>query len=430
MPEARSRPSPIFPEFSRTPTASAFRLLATLILLLVILHPASSQEDPNSTTNGSFFYGIVDVRRYFFWGWNLLPTGIDVTFGYRLPPWFEGVDTILQATVGGGYEGFSTFRTWNYIPNTPVSPADATADPNGNLEFNSPNVQWQAGIRQGILWNPRERRNLLEGFLYYRGRYDRYHKGRHYWGSSDSQIAAIEASHETWQSSYLGTDAYGIFGNSLFTGLAFDALHFDRRSKAYDGTYAEASFEISPYFPSVLGASDFWRVNFSTKTFRTLYEVRPETEKNVFTIYAGSYFSIDYADASRQMPLYVMQTFGGTEPREGLAEAVRGFEDYSWDTQLKIVHNLDLRFNLPVIHSFGDRDLLPGLVLYFDLGYGSRYWGDPADTPGGFLGSTGIGLFVDLLDFVYTYFYAHLPLIGERIDGAPFVLDLDIGLTF
>jgi hypothetical protein len=391
------------------------------------LHPASAQEGAGATESTPFFYRIEDVRRYFAWGWDLIPTGIDLTVGCRLAPWFDGVETILQATVGGGYEGFGTFRYTDYTPNTVT--ADA-ADPNGNLEFNSPNLQWQGGIRQGILWNPAQDRNLLEVFLYYRGRHDRYLKGRHYWGSSDSEIAAIEASHEAWQSLYLGTDAHGIFGNSLFTGLAYDALHFDRRTKAHDGTYAEASLEISPYFPSVLGASDFWRLNFSTKTFRTLYEARPEASQNVFTVYAGSYFSIDYADARRRMPLYVMQTFGGTELREGLADSVRGFEKHSWDTQLKIVHNFDLRLNLPVIYSFHGRDLLPGLVVYFDLGYGSLYWGDPSNTPGGFLGSTGIGLFMDMLDFAYTHLYVHFPLIGERIDGAPFVLDFEIGLHF
>ena len=413
----------------RYPTAPRVVIAAILLLCLSLLSPAGVEAEEDGEKKDLFFYRITDVRRYFVWGWDFIPTGIDVTIGYELPPWFAGVDTILQATLGGGYDGFGTFRAFDYTPNTPLDPAE-TADPNGNLELNSPNFQWQAGIRQGILWNQELDRNLLEAFLYYRGRYDRYLDGRHYWGSDETQIAAIESSHENWQRDYEGSDAYGIFGSSLLTGIAYDALRFDRRSKAYNGTHAEASFEISPYFPSVLGASDFWRLNFSTKTFWILYQGRPHTEKNWFTIYAGSYFSIDYADARRQMPLYVMQTFGGTKPRKGLAHAVRGFEDYSWDTQLKIVHNLDLRFNLPVIYSTRGRDLLPGLILYFDLGYGSRYWRDPLDTRGGFLGSTGVGVYFGILDFVYAQLYCHFPLIGQRIDGAPFALDIDIGLHF
>ncbi len=414
----------------RSASAPLLVIAAIALVILSLLSPSGAEAEEDGEKKDLFFYGITDVRRYFTWGWDFLPTGVDVTLGYKLPPWFAGVETILQATLGGGYEGFGTFRSYDYTPNTPVIPPEAAADPDGNLEFNSPNFQWQAGIRQGILWNQELKRNLLEGFLYYRGRYDRYLNGRHYWGSDETTITAIESTHEDWQRDYEGSDAYGIFGASLFTGLAYDALRFDRRGKAYDGTYAEASLEVSPYFPSVLGASDFWRLNFSTKSFKTLYEARPELEKNWFTIYAGSYFSIDYADANRQMPLYVMQTFGGTKPRKGLANAVRGFEDYSWDTQLKIVHNLDLRFNLPVAYSIRGRDLFPGLVVYFDLGYGSRYWGDPLDTRGGFLGSTGVGVFLGLLDVVYTQIYCHFPLIGQRIDGAPFVLDLDIGLQF
>jgi len=414
----------------RSASAPLLVIAAIALVILSLLSPSGAEAEEDGEKKDLFFYGITDVRRYFTWGWDFLPTGVDVTLGYKLPPWFAGVETILQATLGGGYEGFGTFRSFDYTPNTPVIPPEAAADPDGNLEFNSPNFQWQAGIRQGILWNQELKRNLLEGFLYYRGRYDRYLNGRHYWGSDETTITAIESTHEDWQRDYEGSDAYGIFGASLFTGLAYDALRFDRRGKAYDGTYAEASLEVSPYFPSVLGASDFWRLNFSTKSFKTLYEARPELEKNWFTIYAGSYFSIDYADANRQMPLYVMQTLGGTKPRKGLANAVRGFEDYSWDTQLKIVHNLDLRFNLPVAYSIHGRDLFPGLVVYFDLGYGSRYWGDPLDTRGGFLGSTGVGVFLGLLDVVYTQIYCHFPLIGQRIDGAPFVLDLDIGLQF
>jgi hypothetical protein len=373
------------------------------------------------------YYRFGDLRRYFLWGWNLIPTGIDLTVGYRLEPWFHGLDTFVEGTIGGGYEGFGTFRDTNYTPNTP-NPDTAAED--GHLEFDSPDLRWQAGLRQGILPNATETRNLLELFLYYRGRYERYLEGRHYWGSSDAEIAAIEASHAAWQGAYAGSDAYGIFGNSLLAGLSIDTLRFDRRTKAYDGTYAEASFELSPYFPSVLGASDFWRVNFSTKTFWTLYDARPDADRNVFALYAGSYFSIDYADARRQMPQYVMQSFGGTELREGLADAVRGFEKYSWDTRLKIVHNLELRCTLPVLYSFRGRDLLPGFVTFFDVGYGALYWPDSLDTPGGFLGSTGVGLFLDLLDFTHVHLYAEFPLIGERIDGASAVLDLAIKVHF
>ena len=136
---------------------------AILLLCLSLLCPAGVEAEEGGEKKDLFFYSITDVRRYFTWGWDFIPTGIDVTVGYELPPWFAGVDTILQASFGGGYEGFGTFRAFDYTPNTPVIPPEVVADPDGNLEFNSPNFQWQAGIRQGILLNQELDRNLLEG---------------------------------------------------------------------------------------------------------------------------------------------------------------------------------------------------------------------------------------------------------------------------
>ncbi len=401
--------------------------LTAAILLLLVLSLVSAPAEEADPAPSPFFYRVEGLRWYFAWGWDLVPTGLDLTVGYTGWRLFPGLDTTLQATVGGGYEGFGTYRAADYTPNSPVDPPEAAAGSDLNLEFNSPNFQWELGIRQGILWNRALNRNLLEALLFYRGRYDLYLKGRHYWGTDAERTAAIEYFHESWQAGYPSSDARGIFGNSFLFGLALDNLRRNRRTKAYDGSYAEATCEASPYIRSVMGASDFWRLNFSTRSFKTLHEARPQAEKNVFTIYAGSYFSIDYASARRQMPQYVMQSFGGTELREGLGESVRGFKKYSWDTQLKLVHNLDLRFNLPALFH---NDLVPGFLLYFDLGYGTGFWGDPSTTPGGFLGSAGTGLYLDLLDVVYVRLTTHFPLIGKRLDGAPVALDLDFDLHF
>jgi hypothetical protein len=187
---------------------------------------------------------------------------------------------------------------------------------------------------------------------------DFYLKGRHFWGTGDSRITEIEDGHKAWQEQYAGSDAYGIFGNSFITGLTYNNLRHDKKTKASDGLFMETSFEISPYLASVSGASDFYRANFSAKYFKTLFEARPSAKKNLFTVYLGEYFSIDYADAKTDMPLYVMQTFGGTDLRYGLAESVRGFERFSWDTQLKIVNNIELRVNLPVIYSISKKDYM------------------------------------------------------------------------
>jgi len=397
-------------------------LFAAVLLGAVSL--TTAQADP-------FFFRFDDVRRYFAWGADLVPTGAKVTLGYRGWRLAPGVDTLLHTTIGAGYEGMETYRHVDYTPNFQIPP-EAAAGGNRHLEFNSPVFEWEVGLAQGILWNEGLGRNWLEGFVLYRGRYERYLGGRWYLGTDPARIATIEAYHDWWKENYAGTDAEGIFGTSFALGLDIDAREVDPQTRARRGYYAEACFEASPWFPSVLGAADFWRVTLSLAGFRVLHESRSAGRRGL-TIYLGEYFSIDYADAQRSMPMYVMQTFGGRTLRYGLGDdAVRGFESHSWDTQLKIVNNLDLRFNLPPVR-VSDRlglDLVPGFLLFGDLGYGTGFWGDPSGSPGRFLGSTGVGVYLDVFDLGFAVGYVSFPVIGSRLDAQPLELDFKFRLHF
>ncbi|MBN1834193.1 MAG: hypothetical protein JW820_00005 [Spirochaetales bacterium] len=411
------------------------RLPAAVLLaglaLGVALAPAWPEEGAPGVPE-PFFFQVDGLRWYFTWGADKIPTGADLTFGYRGWQPFPGVQTILQASLGAGYEGRLTYRDVDYSPHHEIPP-EAAAGHDLRLEFNSPRLQWELGVVQGILWNPRLERNWLEAFAFGRGRYERYLDGRAYWCTDPGRVADIEAYHEAWQQAYAGTDAEGILGTSFLVGLDLDGLLFDPRTRSWDGYYAEFSFEASPWFPAVMGATDFWRVNLSAMGFRTLYRGAGSSARPGITIYLGDFFSIDYADARRAMPLYVMQSFGGRNPRQGLGdEGVRGFEAYSWDTQLKILNNLEVRFNLPPFWAVDDerRALMPGLLAFLDAGYGAGFWGDPEGTPGGFLMSTGVGIYLDLFDVIYAVGYLCVPLVGSRLDGEALALDLDFGLQF
>ena len=405
-----------------------------------------------ASADSPWLFEIEGLRWYFAWGVDKVPTGADLTLGYRGWRLFAGVDTILQGTLGGGYEGLETYRNVDYRPHFQIPP-EAAAGHNRHLEFNSPNFQWEIGLRQGILWNERLETNWLEGFAFYRGRYERYLEGRHYLGTDPERIAAIRSYHDWWKQNYAGTDAEGIFGSSFLLGLSLDTLRLDPLTRSRDGYYAEASFEASPWLPAVPGATDFWRVSLSLMGFRTLYRAPPQSGHEGLALYLGDYFAVDFADARRAMPTYVMQTFGGRRLRYGLGgEAVRGFEAHSWDTQFKIVNSLELRLNLPAFGRPGccpagsprlepaqpepsrseppRSGLVPGLLLFLDLGWGAGFWGDPSATPGGFLGSSGIGVYLNLFDAVYAVGYAAVPMIGTRLDGRPLKLDLDFGLHF
>jgi hypothetical protein len=73
---------------------------------------------------------------------------------------------------------------------------------------------------------------------------------------------------------------------------------------------------------------------------------------------------------------------------------------------------------------------VPGLLVFFDLGYSAGFWGDPSGTAGGFLGSTGAGIYFDLFDIACAVGYVSFPVIGSRLDGRPVALDLKFRLHF
>lgn len=125
--------------------------------------------------------------------------------------------------------------------------------------------------------------------------------------------------------------------------------------------------------------------------------------------------------------MYVSHTFGGTSIREGLGYYVRGFEKWTYDTQLKIVNNIDLRANLPAIYF---KNLVPGIVAYFDAGFYRGYFADPGILKQGFLCSTGVGIYLDFFGVEYLRVYFQFPLYGERVDGKKMKIDLNAGLQF
>jgi hypothetical protein len=410
-------------------------------------------EEPEGPGSG-FYFKLAGFHWNWLWGIDFIPSGIGVELGYELGTPL-GVDTVFRVMLKGGYSGTRTYRAVDFTPNqvldfsfhpeyagyTASLPSDEEWDSYYNrINFDTPRVKWEVGVKQGILWNDDLDKNLLEGFLYYRGRWNWYWRARVKWGADDPETEIIRDVHDQWQAAYDGTDAYGIVDNSFIGGIIFDTVEFDDKAKTYNGFYAEASFEASPYFRNVLGPSDFYRVNGTANAFLEIFKLRPEFKRNLLSIYLAEHFAVDYIWSKYNMPIYAMQTFGGTDLRYGLGggDGVRGFEKYTWDTNFKVVNNIELRVNGPAI---GLKHLVPGFLVYFDAGIGAGYFGyeqdesQPAilDNPedASFMCSTGVGIFLDLLGVATARYYVHFPLYPERLDGQPVVLtDINLDLHF
>ena len=394
------------------------KIFTSVILILIFCSTAvfgqSGEKD--------WLFNLSGVRWYYMWGLDLLPTGADLRVGYKGLSLFPGKDTIFQITAGAGYESFNLYRETDGAPALPLSNFE-------KKEFDSWIIKWEPGIRQGLLWNERLDKNLLEAFLFYRGRFDLYQDGRVIWGTSEADAENILSDLAAYKEALIFDDRNGILSNSLFTGIAVDNLTGNKLHRTREGVYAEASLEWNPKTGSASPWTnfDFLRLNASVKGFHTLYDAAEADEKNRFSVYLCDYFQTDYAFGDN-VPMFVMQSIGGTVPRDGLGDkAIRGFERYTYDTAFKIVNNLEIRANLPALYY---QNLVPGVLAYVDAGYYNGFEKDPGENKQGFLCSTGLGVYLDGFGIEYVRMYINFPLIGDRVDGKNYALDVNFSLHF
>lgn len=360
--------------------------------------PAAAKAD--SAEHGSpWSLSFAALRTYWF---GIVPTGIDLVLDYRGLTLFPGVETIFEDYAGAGYQYNYFYRNPN---GSPVVGSDS------GTTFSQFEIVDDLGIRQGIVWNPRLQRNLLEGFLLYRFHYD-----YDYQDPTKNQLI--------FQSSF--PDARQTLINSVVAGFDYNTTVQNKVHGTWNGIYAEASGEWGPraFFNSI-GQANFYRLNFTNWGYKTFYTSSTRRGANLFSLYGAYQVRVDYAGGN-QIPIYVMQSFGGrySHLRYGLGDAVRGFEAGAYDTNFKAAVNFDLRVTGPGIYwpIILKGYLIPGLYAFADGGYYNGYFGDPSNAPGGFLASTGVGAYVDVLGLGNVTAALAFPLVGHRVDNAPYAL--------
>jgi len=342
--------------------------------------------------------------------------GADIGIGYRGLALLPNADTTIWAYVGGGYETEHYYRDPSGDFLAPGSLAPGGVFDGLNAAFQRIEGAWRLGVDQGFAWNDRTKTNLVEAFLFYRGRYD---------------INQIQPGLVLYNASILDKD--GILLNTLQAGLGYNDLLFNKKNKTQSGFAAEASAEWGPafFFNTLIGNSDFIRFNATFRAFLPLYDAAPSGSANLLSIYAGEFAAIDYAIGIGQaVPLYIRQSFGGRIQTTGLGGDVRGVDNGGYDANLKAVNNLELRVNLP---SICWPDLVPGVVVFFDAGYYDQVGeiGTPTPTPSGIVASTGAGIYIDLLDLASIAAYVEYRLDSINADGQhlwPF--NVEFGMHF
>jgi hypothetical protein len=341
--------------------------------------------------------------------------GADLGVGYRGLSLLPGVQTTLWAYGGGGYEWLSYYR--DAAGNLLAPGALATG---GALDGRAPGFvriegAWRLGIDQGLAWNARTSTNLVSLFAYYRGRV-----------SSNTFTADQLLSDATLP------DRDGILLNVLQAGISYDDLLFDARHKTKSGISAEASVEWGPGFllNAVVGNANYVRLNATARGFLPLWDLDPAAERNTLSLFAGDFASVDYARGfGAPVPIYVRQTFGGRDQNTGLGHSVRGVDSASLDTGFKAVNNLELRLNGPALFT---RDLVPGLVIFWDAGYYAQTGeGLASPVPAGFVTSVGAGVSIDLLDLASLAGYVEYRLDAANANGSALTpFSLEFGMHF
>ncbi len=343
-------------------------------------------------------FSFIGPRLNFTFGFPI-PAGADVELSLPVAPTPRGpLEAVLR--LGAGYEDQYLLR--DDATGAPLSPVAAPV-------FQAANAQWDLGVRVPLLGGQDPR--LFEAFAAWRGRYDRRF--------NDFGTAVFE-------------DARGLFGNALLAGLAWNGSGADSR-RVRSGLDAEWSLDWSPAgFSSV--EADYLRLNAQARYFIPLFSAG-SGELNRFSAYVASFASVDWATGT-DIPIHVLQSFGGRELRSGLGGSLRGYPSKSFDAAFKAVANLELRLLGPAMFSLPW--FMPIVYGFYDAGF---YDGLPESAgregSSGFIASAGGGFALDIVDFAFAGFKAGVLLPGADAlfpvyapDGETFFFSIEFLLHF
>ncbi len=288
-----------------------------------------------------------------------------------------GQKTSLETIVTGGWLTQFSYYTGSYSNRLlPVSTFDDT-----NAEFKTAFVQNILGIRQGFIANSRNGKNLLEAFLYYKGRWEGHYPS----GSNSPWFTSLTDNPEQ----------ENIFQSSFISGVGYNNS-FRNHHGVIDGINADVRGEYAPSFMN--SSADYYCFTGEIQGYLPLFDLNPESRMNTFSVYLADRVRTAYTDGSYRT--YSIRL-------ENAAE-VRGIEKARLDSRFTAVNNFEIRFNLP---SLFIPDIKPGLLTYFDAGY---YYEDSSYS--GTVMSTGAGLYVDLFGaFQGGVRYDYL-IDGEKMD--------------
>lgn len=279
--------------------------------------------------------------------WRLEPIvrfwGLGLYAEYSGLQLFAQRDTRLVAGFDGAYESVAFYRNVDGSDYRPPEPGVFLSS--GEAGYDRVNLNWVAGIEQGISKRGSLDRSAVYLLSLYRGRFDRnFHNGSLLFQSGLQ-------------------DAPGILQTSLIAGIGVDLMHEDAASATRDGLFFESTFEIAPSFllNTLFSESDYSRLDMELRGFTALRGIP----------FLGSFSSLAFSsrvilDAlfGPTIPVHARQSIGGSRYETAVGGVIRGVHEGRFDGTVKLIVNSDARFNFPRIIGF----IIPAVLIYADAG--------------------------------------------------------------
>lgn len=340
-----------------------------------------------------FIVGTIDVNNDVLFGF--CPTYAEIGVGYNGLEFINGNKTQLRAMVGGGYLKDYLYQNEDGSPVEWESKDDV-------VDINTWHIIGDLQLNQGFGISDVEGFDLVTAYAGYKLDWERF--------INFQGPAAIYPN-------LVGPNAVT---NSFYLGAKLNML--DDRMVSTDGCTAEIRFDYAPAF--INEKSDYYSMTASTVFGRTVYELQQGNGKNLFSIVFMDRINASFTDGT-QVPLYAQLPVS-------LGNKIRGLEKGTYNTNLTLVNNMEVRFASPEPWFDG---IFARVNLFLDAGYyAGRYFNAPKDSvrDSGFVASMGGQLEICLFDFIDLGIQGSYLLKGKnfREPGNKFVFDVIFTLDY
>lgn len=319
------------------------------------------------------------------------PTYLDIGIGKTDITFIENNSTEFQLYAGGGTE---KRKLWNDI-------TTGSNDAANQIDVDLVRADLKFRLNQGFF------KDVLTASIAYDGIYEYFKSGAELGANTCYPDLANKNNLGTYFTTYLKLD---FMNDDMFT---------------QDGFSAKADFTYAPeMLNSWIGKSDFYSANLDLQFAKTLNITKAyDTDRNLFSLVLVDRVVVNYTDGTA-VPTYYRKSIS-------LGRKVRGFSGFSYNNQLTVVNNLDLRISVFEIDEISFARVFPRFNFFFDAGYGMLNYVNTTTPEENLIASTGVQATISVSDFAdLGYQFAYI-LAGDNFEsGSKVVGSLTLMLDF